>query len=201
MSDQLTELDVFLLDRWPDTMGIREAIKELEDRLGDRLEAVAERLGPWLTARGYEVAGVETKYAAVNIVKKGWMKNRDEAFIYVAIAGLFPFGYRRVDEEHPYVWLRSEELTEAEEQVFQAEMSSRLKDTPGGWLNEYCTQSDPVGRYIVSYGDPERARLAQSDESLEQFIKAELEPILALGDGFDAALKTARGAKTPGVKA
>lgn len=200
MIEQLTEVDILLLERWPDTVGIREAIKELEDRLGDRLETVAERLRPWLATRGYELFHVERKYAAVNIVKKGWMKDPDEARIYIAIVGLFPFGYRRVEEEHPYVWLLSDGLTEDQQEVFRADLSSRLKDRPGGWLNEDCAEDSPVGRYVTSHGDAERTRLAQSDESLESFIKAELDPMLSFGTDFDAAFEAVKNAKRTQVK-
>ena len=182
-------------------MGIRDAIKELEARLADRLEATADRLPAWLKERGYVLLDVETKSATVNVGKNTWMKNKEDAFVYVSVGGLFPFGYRKVGEEHPFVWLMSDGLSEDEQEVFQAEVSNRLEKLPGGWLNKACARDWPAGRYITSHGDPERVKLAQSDESLESFMKAELEPILALGDEFDAAFAAARGAKRSKVKA
>ena len=53
MPENLTDVDNLLLERWTDTIGIWDAIKELEDRLADRLEAVAERLRPWLEKLGF----------------------------------------------------------------------------------------------------------------------------------------------------
>jgi hypothetical protein len=195
MSEQLTEVDALLLGRWTDVVGIREAVKDLEGRLGDRLEATAERLRAWLTGRGYVLLEVEARFASVNVGKEKWMRNPEEPLICIAVGGLFPFGYRRVEEEHPYVWLYSDGLTEEEQRMFQGEVSRRLENRPGGWLNEECRQDTPAGRYVTSHDDRERARLAQSDESLESFIRTELEPMLLLGDDFDAALETVRSAK------
>src|SRR5688572_7024139 len=192
MTESLTDVDTLLLDRWGDTVGLRDAIKELEDRLADRLEAVAERLRPWLMNQGYVLLDVEKRYATVNVGKASWMKDPEEALIYISIASLFPFGYRRVDEEHPSVWLLSDGLPKPEQEIFQAEVLKRLKNRPEEWINEDCDQDGPAGRYIRSHGDVERACLAQSQEALEKFIKAELEPMLLLGGDFDAALEAAR---------
>lgn len=191
--EQLTDVDTLLLERWADTVGIRDAIKELEDRLGDRLEAVAERVRPWLESRGYMLLSVDRKSAGLDIGKDAWMKNREESFIWLTVDALFPFGYRKVSEEHPYVWLSSSGLAEDEQTLFLAEVSQRLRDRPGGWLNEDCHLEAPAGRYIESHRDSERARLAQSEDALESFIKTELDPLLALGAEFDSALQAVRG--------
>lgn len=195
MAEPLTNVDLLLLDRWADTTGIRDAIKELEERLANRLNAVAERLRPWLEAKGFVLLDVETKYAAVNVGKAGWVKNKEEVWVYITIAALFPFGYRRVEEEHPHVWIRSDGLSRSEQEAFQTEVSNRFKNRPGEWLNEECSRDWPAGRYIKTHGDVERSRLAQSEDAMEAFMKAELEPLLALGDDVDAALRAARGVK------
>lgn len=197
MSEQLTEIDILLLERWPDTVGIRDAIKELEGRLAGRLEATAQRLRPWLTERGYMMLDVDTKRAVLNVGKVPWMKTDEEALIYISVGALFPFGFRRNQEEHPYVWLMADGLPEDEQKAFFADVSNRVENRPGGWVNQECDPEWPVGRYIRSHRDPERAQLAQSDESLELFIKTELQPILALTGDFEAALEAIRSTKRP----
>lgn len=200
MAEPLTNLDLLLLDRWADTTGIRDAIKELEERLGARLKAAGERLRPWLEGQGFTLLDVETKYAGVKIGKSQWMENKEDPLIHIYMGGLLPFGYRRVDDEHPYVWLIADSLSEKEQEVFQADLSARLKDRPGEWLNEHCDLDWPVGRYVESYGDLERARLVQSEDAFESFMKAELEPLLAMGGDIDAALLAARGGRPSKVK-
>lgn len=192
MIEPLTDVDRLLLARWADANAMWEAILELEERLGNRLEAIADRLRPWLESRGYMLLDVQRRYANVNVGKRGWMKKREEPLIYISVAALYPFGYCRVDEEHPYVWLLAHGLSDDEQVAFQTYLTDRLKSHSEGWINEHCGQDSPAGRYVTSHGDSERIALAQSDEALEAFIRNELEPMLALGGEIDAALVTAR---------
>ncbi len=195
MAEPLTDLDVVLLERWADATGLREALKELEERLGDNLEALAERLHPWLEERGYVLTGVDRKVASISVGKGAWMKKRDEPLIDVVVAAVYPFGYRRVLKEHPYVWLWAGGLKEDEQIAFQSELSIRLKRQPGGWINDECDAGHPVGRYITTHRDIERARLAQSADEMEEFIRSALESMFALAPQIDAALAVAVGHK------
>ena len=192
MAEKLTDVDVMLLDRWADTVGIWQAISDLEERMAERLEAVAEGLRSWLEARGYLLLDVDRKYAAVNVGKHSWMTKKNEPLIYISLCALYPFDYRKVDEDHPYVWVQTDGLTREAQEAFKVELANRVDGKPGGWINKDCDRYSPVGRYIHSYGDAERAQLAQSLEAMEAFIKAELEPMLALGPDIDAALQAVK---------
>ena len=105
---------------------------------------------------------------------------------------LYPYGFRRVAEEHPFVWLYTDALSDVEKERFHHALHTRLGQLPGGWFNEECDPDQPVGCYITAYGDLERSQLASDAPALTEFIKAELEPILAMSDDFDAALRAAR---------
>ena len=188
MTEQLTELDRLVLARWTDAVGLRTALSELEERLTDRLRIVAERLSPWLESKGFVSRGVEGKYACINVGRQSWIKSDDSDRIYISIAALYPFGFRRNEEEHPYVWVYAYGLSKDEQQSFSDAIRKRLEGKPGGWINDGCDKKAPVGRYIESYGDPERIELALSEEKLEAFVKEQLEPILALAGDLDAAL-------------
>lgn len=189
----LTELDDLLLERWHDAIGIRDALKELEERLQNRLETVAERLRPWLDEKGYVLFDVGTKNADLDIVKPTWLKSKSEALIWISVFALFPYGYRKVEEEHPFIWIYSKGLPKNEWEPFRAELTHRLKNRPERWINDECDAYCPAGMYITSHGDKERIDLVRSEEALEDFIKTNLSPMLALGEDIDAALETAHG--------
>ena len=187
MTEPLTDLDRLLLSRWVDTVGIWDAIKELEDRLSDRLEGVVEELRPWLKTLGYDIFDVDRKYAGFYVTKPGWLNKKGDALIFISVGALYPVGFRKVAEEHPYFQVRCD-LPRADQDRFLVDLSTRLKKLPGGWINEDCDRRSPAGRSVRSHGDAERLNLAQDDSAMAAFIRSELEPLLALGAEIDGAL-------------
>lgn len=188
MAEPLTELDKFLLNQWTDASALREALTDLEQRLSDRLRGVADRLPPWLESRGFILQDIEAKYACINVGKKAWMSADGEARIYISVAALYPFGFRRNEEDHPYVWVYTYGLSKAEQKAFRDAAVKRIGEKPGYWINDDCSQKAPVGRYIRSHGDAERVQLALSEDALEAFVKEQLEPLLEISADLDAAL-------------
>lgn len=187
MVEPLTDLDRLLLSRWVDTVGMWDAIKEMEDRLADRLEWVVEQLRPWFEDLGYVLIDVDRKYAGFYIAKSEWLDTKGDALAFVGIGGLYPIGFRKVSEEHPYVVIRCD-LAKTDQERFKAELAVRLKDAPGNWINDECSRRTPAIRNVESHGDSERLKLAQDDTALADFIKTELGPLLLLGHEVDAAL-------------
>lgn len=188
MAEPLTELDTFLLKQWGDASALREALTELEERLSDRLRGVADRLPPWLEARGFVLHDVEARYSCINVGKKAWMNEDGGTRIYISIAALYPFGFRKNQEEHPYVWVYTYGLSKTEQKAFRDAAVKRIGEKPGYWINDDCSQKAPVGRYIRSHGDAERVQLALSEDALEAFVKDQLEPLLEISSELDAAL-------------
>ena len=101
-----------------------------------------------------------------------------------------PNGFRKVEEENPFVWVCSYGL-DRDERVVREQLTERLKGKTGGWLNEDSGRDAPAGRYIRTHGDRERLELAHSPEAIAAFAKEILPPILALGDDIEEALRAA----------
>jgi hypothetical protein len=190
MSEVLTSLDFLLLDKWQDTLAIWDAINELEDRLSDRFESSVDRLRPWLGERGYEVVEVDRKWASFYVAKRSWFRNREEELVSIGVGALLPYGFRRVDDEHPYVWVAIGHMEEDEQEAFNAQLTERLQRQPGGWINDRCYEDYPAGRFLMSHGDAERIALAKSEEAMESFMKTALESVMALEGDIEAALSS-----------
>jgi hypothetical protein len=189
----LTNVDQLLLDRWVDTCALKDAIKELEERLSSRLKSAAEKLEPWFESKGYSLLSTRGRYAEIQAAKPNWLKKgKEEYWIAAAVGAVYPFGYRSVGDDNPYVWLYADGLSKAEQQLFQLELTNRLKNHVGGWVNEYSDPNQPIGRYLTSHGDIERAQLAQSDSQLELFVKASFELIFELESEIEHAYRLAR---------
>src|SRR6478609_1705130 len=76
MTDNVGQVDAVLFKRWTDAVALREAMTELEERLSERLEKVAESLQPWLEEQGYSFVEAEAKYARVNVARASWMNKK-----------------------------------------------------------------------------------------------------------------------------
>jgi hypothetical protein len=195
MADTLTELDRLLLERWPDTVGLWQAIKDLEERLGDSLKRVADRLTPWLSDQGFSLLDVSTKDASIEFAQLEWLNKKEEPLITASIAEMFPFGYRRVKDEHPYIWLYAEALPEDQREVFHADSTQKLKTHTDGWINENCDVDWPVGRYCSQYADKDRIALASSEEALEEFVRGRLQEFMTICPTISESLKAALAIK------
>src|SRR5687767_12852063 len=101
MTDKVSQVDAVLFRRWTDAVALREAMAELEERMAERLEKAAESLQPWLEERGYSFVEVDAKYASVNVARASWMnKKRQQPWVWFALDALFPYGFRKVQEDH-----------------------------------------------------------------------------------------------------
>jgi hypothetical protein len=194
MSDNVAQVDAVLFKRWTDAVALREAMTELEGRMSERLEKAAESLQPWLEEHGYSFVEVEAKYARVNVARASWMnKKRQQPWVWFALDALFPYGFRKVQEEHPLVWVTTYNLEKDDRRVFQEHLTNRLRGKGGDWINEDCGRDYPAGHYISTHGDRERLALAQAPETIASFAREALAPILVLGDDVEAALRETLG--------
>jgi hypothetical protein len=192
MNDSLVQIDAILMKRWADAVAFRNALTDLEGRLAERLEAAAELLRPWLDELGYSFVDVDSKWANIIVARSGWINRKTKKpRVYVAADALLPYGFRKVEEENPSVWIFSWGLDRDDRVAFREQLTERLKGKTGGWLNEHCEREAPAGRYITTHGDRERLELARSPEALAAFAKEILPPILALGDDIEGALRAA----------
>lgn len=188
MTNGETALDAFLLENWSEAAALRDAFSELEDRMTERLTRVVEGLKPWCHSSGLTYVECDAKYAGVNVAKASWMSNDVSPRVYYLIGGMFPSGFRKVVDPHPSIWVWTYGMSGPEQNAFRERLAERLAAKPDAWINEECTKRGPAGIYIRSHGDAERVLLAQSDERLEQFLKAQIEKAMSIAGDIDAAL-------------
>jgi hypothetical protein len=194
MTDNVSQLDDVLFKRWTDAVALREAMTELEQRLSERLERAAESLQPWLEEEGYSFLEVEAKYARVNVARDSWMNTKKkQPWVWFSLDAVFPYGFRKVQEDHALVWVLTYNLEKDDRRVFQEHLTNRLSRKGGDWINENCGRDYPAGRYISTHGDRERLALAQTPEALATFAREALASILVIGDDVDAALRETLG--------
>lgn len=194
MNERLDQIDAVLTTRWADAVAFRDALNDLEGRMADRLESAAELLRPWLDEQGYAFVEADTKWANISVARAAWInKKTKKPRVCFAVGALFPYGFRKVEEDHPFVWVFSFNLERDDRLAFQEHLTNRLGGKAGGWLSDDCGRETPAGRYVATHGDRERLDLACSAESIAAFAKGVLPAILALGDDVEAALRATLG--------
>ena len=130
----------------------------------------------------------------MNVARVSWMnKKRQQPWVWFSLDALFPYGFRKVQEEHPLVWVITQNLEKDDRRVFQEHLTNRLRGKGGDWINDDCGRDYPAGHYISTHGDRERLALAQTPEALATFAREALASILVLGDDVEAALQETLG--------
>jgi hypothetical protein len=188
---KLTELDRLLLDRWQDMIGLQDGFEELQDRLARRLDGLVRALEPWAAAQGYSL-DLDKKHAEVLLTKETWRDAVGSPRVSLTVGGLYPYGYRRVVSEHPYLWIYTPSLNDGAVEAFKENLSVLLGPDLLGWTHDECDDDGPFGRYIETHTDVERAALASDDEALRSFVQTQATVLMALGPHIETALLSPR---------
>lgn len=184
----LTELDLLLLERWQDALGLYEGMDELQKRLRRRFKHAGEQLKPWFRDRGLEVFEVEWETASYSGAKKLWIGDKGEPTVWITVGGLFPYGYKDVVDELPYVWLFVPDVSDDSARLVgrvRGVLGARL----GAWQNDECDETMPLGQYVEGYGDVERAGFAKDLAALTAFVRAQESLIQELVAAVDTATR------------
>src|SRR5512138_1488213 len=109
MSTSYTDVDRLILDRWEEVLGLREAFDELQSRIEEVFGDVGARLVKWANSCGYNLAS-DPRKAAYYAWKQSWETRKGNEVIYYEVGALAPFGYRKIDADHPYLCVCTEQL-------------------------------------------------------------------------------------------
>jgi len=186
MSHIYTEVDRLLLNRWGHVMALLQAHRDIQPRIEQVIEATSSRLKPWAAAHGYEVSGTPRE-ARFDLWLPTWADRKRGPKVRLTIGGFCPRGFRKVDEEHPYLWVHTDlenfKVKEPERVAFASRVRARLGMTAQEWVHHNTDDSwAPFGRYLESYDDAARAELVSSPDALYAFCTEQLPALLALGE-------------------
>jgi hypothetical protein len=198
MPTTYTDVDRLILERWFDTRGLLEAYEELQDRIHDVISEVGERLAEWAQPQGYLV-DTDAKTPAFSLYRSTWMHRRkDEPLIYVDVENFAPLGYRRVKENHPNIWVHTENLQslkmkEPERVQFGRDLRAALGDASAEWKHEDSDDADyPLGRSLTEVSDADRVRLVADPDGLFEFGTGALKSVFDLSDAIEKTLAAAK---------
>lgn len=174
MAVPYSDLDRFILQRWEDVMGLIEAHRSLQDRVEEVIDVVKERLGRWAGPKGF-VVDADARDSEIFAWPNNWADKRKGPRVRLVIGGFCPLGFRKVDADHPYLWVYTDTLEdfrvkEPERQAFAQALRSALADQAPAWEAHDVDDSwAPLGRHLTQYDNAARARLIADSDALFDF--------------------------------
>ncbi|MBA3231792.1 MAG: hypothetical protein H0T05_03140 [Acidobacteria bacterium] len=195
MPTTYTDVDRLILERWDDTKGLLEAFEELQDRMLDVIDDGGERLKRWAEQHDC-IIDVQAKEPSYHFYKEAWKNRRkDDALVYFTLADFAPVGYRKVKNDHPYVWLYTDNLQmmrmkEPDRVEFARQLRANLGDSAARWSHPETIDADsPLGRYMTDVSDADRVRLVAEPDELLKFATTAIEDALLLSDAVNLTLE------------
>lgn len=197
MNTTYTDVDRLMLDRWNDVIALFEARDELLSKITNTIDTVCQRVGPWLEENGYEWEGDE-KHPSIWAWKKDWEKPRGEPLITLEISDFAPIGFGRVENDNPWMWVRTDNLErirlKAPDRVrFARDLKAALGTAASKWEHEDCEEdSEPLGRYCTDVSDQQRLELVKQPARMVEFLQAGFKEMFELVPALDETLRKYR---------
>jgi hypothetical protein len=188
-----SEMDRLILDRWSDVVGLIDAQRATQERIEEMIDVVGERVARWAHTRGFEVETFP-KDPEFQVWRPGWADKRKGPRVQLGLGGFCPFGYRKTDSKHPYLWLYTEDLEnfkvkEPERKAFARALREALGSAAKDWEAQGTDDaSSPLGHYLVSVTDADRATLISSPDALFEFVTAHFPKAFELADVIEMEL-------------
>jgi hypothetical protein len=188
-----SDMDRLIIERWSDIVGLIEAHRETQDRIEEMIDIVGQRMTRWARPHGYEVEA-DGKWAEFRFVKTSWIDKRRGPKIHLAVGGFCPTGYKKMDADHPYLFVYTRPLSEfrlkeAEISAFSHALRTALGADARAWEAPGVDDvEEPLGRYLNSMSDADRTRLVASEDALFDFVVEQAPTLFALSPAIDAEL-------------
>ena len=195
MFDNYTEMDRLVLERWPEVMGLIDAHEKTQDAMEDALKAVGDRVLRWVREQGFD-GEMSARDAELDVWRPAWYdKRKEEPKVYLTLGGFCPLGFRKVEDNFPYLWVRTYpleryKLKEPDRVKFAQALRAALGEDARNWDADDVEDADhPLGRYLRQYDESARARLLLDPDAFVSFCKEHLPALFALSNMIDAELQ------------
>lgn len=195
MSVEFSDVDRLILERWMEVTGLLDAHRGLQDRLEEQIRIVSDRVERWARPLGFDVT-CSPRDSEIYAWRPNWYDKRKEVSrVWLTLGGFCPIGFRKVDAAHPYLWVYTDDLEhfrvkEPERMAFAQALRAALGNAAQDWEAHDVDDSDsPLGRYLLSYDNSQRARLLAEADALFTFCTEHFPTLFTLADVIDNELK------------
>ena len=194
MAHRYTDVDLMILKRWDEVRHLREAFDDLLDRMGDVLESALGKMTVAANERGFS-SDYNLRRPSVWFWKPGWATRKGEPGIYLEVYDFAPSDYGKDIEDHPSVWLMTDEFSrlkmrETSEEFGRAAKNALSPELQTKWSQAELDQAEyPLGRNCVEVSESDRVQMMAHPEELIRFVLARLDESMELVPAIDQALQ------------
>lgn len=194
MSIVFNDVEKLILERWTEVMGLIEAHETLQKRLEEQIQIVADRVGRWARPYGFEVDSTP-RLSDINAWRPAWAERRKDPKVFLTVGGLCPMGFRKVEGQHPYLWvftsnLEQYKIKEPQRIAFAHALRTALGDRAPEWeAHDVDDVGAPLGKYLAEYDDAFRAKLSLDPNVMFDFCTKHFPTLFSLGDIIEAKLQ------------
>ena len=188
-----TPADEFIYDRWAQARDLSRAYRQTMNKMRRRFKRVGQQLETSLGTHGYDLH-VESYWAEFKAYRHDWCVKGDDPLVVVAVGGLFPVGYFRVEEPAAYLSLYLEGFEDdqpAEYRRFADLLYKELGGRPTTWDDRTDDENwvAPLYAAIPNTDDAARISLARNPQHLKSFALEHFQKFIAIGDPITRAVK------------
>lgn len=200
MNTPYNDVDRMILSRWDEVAALNDAYDELLERMDRTIDSACIRVGSWLEEQGCEW-NHDAKYPVMRAWKAGWEKPRGEGLITLEIMDFAPMRYGKVEAEHPYLWVFTDQLErirlkDAARIRFAKDLKAALGPLASKWDHaEAVEDSEPLGRHCLELSEQQRVELVAHPARLVEFLQSGFTELLELVPAIDDTLKKYREPK------
>ncbi len=194
MATRYTDVDLMILRRWDEVNALREAFDDLVDRMQDIVEASLQKAAVVATEKGLS-SDLNLKRPSIWFWKREWENRRKEPGIYFELFDFAPAEYGKDIEDHPSMWLMTDEFSRLRMRESSEDFGRALKvalspELLAKWTHEDADLSDsPLGKQCQDVSEAERVRLVTGPEALGQFVIERMDEFMELVPAIDQALQ------------
>ena len=193
MAVQYTDVDVMLLNRWDEVTALQEAFDELLERMTGVIETALQRVAGNLKERGFRVEW-DARRPSLAFWKPDWENRKKDAGLYAILSDFVPAPYGKNIEEHPVLWLITEDFAslrtlENSDSFGRALRLALSPEQRERWNHaEFELSRSPVGREWADVSERERVALVADVDKLVGFLSARFDDFMELVPVIDVTL-------------
>jgi hypothetical protein len=190
---QGTAADDFIFERWAQARDLSEAFHHTQKVMLRRLKRAGGELEAPLKALGYEI-DVEQSWAEFKAYRPEWCVKDDEPLVVVAVGGVFPVGYFRVDEPAAYLALFLEGFEDNQPEQYRRFadlLYQELGGRPAEWQDRTAEDdwTSPLWAAVPDTDDGARVALARDQKQLKKFTLDQFQRFFGIGDAISRAVQ------------